>query len=234
MGIGKQGTWPQALLGFILPLLIVGFFRWALYEPFVIPSGSMLPNLQIHDHVLVKKFSLGLKIPFMDNWLLRWGEAQSGQVIVFKYPMNQSVYYIKRLVGLPGDDLRFENGRLIVNGNTWPQVPIDPPLGSDPRFEYFRETSSSGLSYVVRYRAGELRSQELHVVKLGSDEYFALGDNRDESMDSRYWGVIKSHLLVAPAWKVLLGCEATLQSNAMLCDPTTLRRDRFWLDISKM
>ena len=231
---GKQGTWSQALWGFFLPLLVVGFFRWALFEPFVIPSGSMLPGLQIHDHVLVKKFSLGLKIPFTDTWLVKWGEPESGQVIVFKYPLNQSVYYIKRLIGKPGDEIVFANGRIKINGIEWAQVPIEPPAQSDPRFEYFRETSPEGLSYVVRYRAGELRSQEAYAVKLSSDEYYALGDNRDESMDSRYWGVIKSNLLVSPAWRVIIGCGATLQSNAMLCNPMTIRWDRFWLDISKM
>lgn len=229
-----KGTWSQALVGFALPLLIIGFIRWALVEPFVIPSGSMLPGLQIHDHILVQKFSLGLKVPFTDTWLVKWADPVPGDVIVFKYPMNPSVYYVKRLVGVPGDEIEFVNGELTVNGQKWEQSPIPPPADADPRFDYFRETASNGQSQTVRYRAGDLRSQEKITVKLGSGEYYALGDNRDESMDSRYWGVIKTHQLVAPAWKVLIGCDATLESNAMLCDPTTLRMSRFWLDISKM
>lgn len=229
-----QGTWPQAIFSFLFPLLIIGFIRWALVEPFVIPSGSMLPNLQIHDHILVQKFSLGLKIPFTDNWIFRWQEPQAGQVIVFKYPLNPSVYYIKRLVGVPGDKIIFVNGEITVNEDKWYQEPIQPPEGADPNFDYFLEKTSKGHYHIIRYRAGSLRSMEKVEVTLGPDEYFALGDNRDESMDSRYWGTIKTHQLVAPAWKVFLGCESMLQSNAMLCDPTTLRKDRFWLDIAKM
>jgi len=227
-----KGTWPQAIRSFLIPLFIIGFIRWALIEPFVIPSGSMLPGLQIHDHILVQKWTYGLKIPFMDTWLVQWAQPKRGEVLVFKYPQNPSVFYIKRVVGTPGDLIEFENGKLTVNSVQWQQQPIEPPVGADPRFDYFTEITDLGTQHIVRYRSGDLRSQEKISVKLEDGEYYALGDNRDESMDSRYWGVIETHELVAPAWKVLLGCEATLKSNAMLCDPSTIRKDRFWIPIS--
>jgi len=227
-----KGTWPQALLSFLIPLLVIGIIRWALFEPFVIPSGSMLPGLQIHDHLLVKKWTYGLKIPFMDTWLIRWSEPNRGEVLVFKYPQNPSVFYIKRVVGVPGDLVELENREITLNGVKWQQEPVDVPDGADPGYDYFRETTDLGSSHVVRYRSGYLRTQEKISVKLEDGEYYALGDNRDESMDSRYWGVIETHELVAPAWRVLLGCESTLKSNAMLCDPSTIRKDRFWIPIS--
>lgn len=230
----KKGTWPQALISFFIPLVIVGFIRWTVFEPFVIPSGSMLPSLQIHDHILVQKWNLGLKIPFTDVWLFQWSKPKRGEVLVFKYPQNPTVFYIKRVVGIPGDLIEFEDGQVTVNGQKWQQAPIDPPPQADVGFDYFRETTSEGHSHTVRYRGYGLRSDEKVSIQLSEGEYYVLGDNRDESMDSRYWGTVKNHQLVAVAWRVLIGCHATLESNAMLCDPTTLRGERFWLDISKM
>ncbi len=230
----KKGTWSQALISFFIPLLIIGFIRWAVFEPFVIPSGSMLPGLQIHDHILVQKWHLGLKLPFTDIWLIQWAKPQRGEVLVFKYPQNPSVFYIKRVVGTPGDLVEFENGEITVNSKKWQQVAIDPPADADPGFDYFRETTSEGRAHTIRYRGYGLKSAEKVSIQLGDDEYYVFGDNRDESMDSRYWGVVKNHQLVAVAWRVLIGCFETLESNAMLCDPSTLRRERFWLDISNM
>ena len=227
-----KGTWSQALWSFLIPLLIIGIIRWALFEPFVIPSGSMLPGLQIHDHILVRKWTYGLKIPFIDTWMIRWSEPKRGEVLVFKYPQNPSVYYIKRVVGVPGDLVEFENGELTVNGVKWQKQSVAVPEGADPGFDYFQETTDLGSSYIVRYRSGSLRSSEKTSVKLEDGEYYALGDNRDESMDSRYWGVIETHEVVAPAWKVFMGCAGTLKSNAMLCDPSMIRKDRFWIPIS--
>lgn len=230
--MNRKGTWSQAILSFLIPLFVIGFVRWALFEPFVIPSGSMLPNLLIHDHVLVQKFSYGLKVPFSDVWLFQWSQPQHAQVVVFKYPKNQSVYYIKRLIGRPGDEILFKDGKLSVNGQEWAQEPAQAPAGASDLFDYFWESSAPSEKHIIRYRKGELRSDEEYKLKLGNDEYFMMGDNRDESMDSRYWGTVAKKLLVAPAWRVLLGCEETLASNSMLCDPTTLKKDRFWVRIS--
>ncbi len=101
-----KGTWDQAILTFLLPILLVLGVRWAFVEPFVIPSGSMIPNLLIHDHIIVKKFSYGLHIPFGDVWIAQWSAPQRGDIVVFKYPENPDVYYIKRLIGLPGIELK--------------------------------------------------------------------------------------------------------------------------------
>ena len=82
--ISKKGTWDQAILTFLFPIALVLGLRWAFIEPFVIPSGSMIPNLLIHDHILVKKFAYGLRLPFADKWLVRWANPERGQVAVFK------------------------------------------------------------------------------------------------------------------------------------------------------
>jgi signal peptidase I len=98
-----KGTWNQAILTFLFPILLVLGVRWALFEPFVIPSGSMIPNLLIHDHILVKKFAFGIHVPFSDKWLVQWTKPSRGEIVVFKYPENPEVYYIKRLIGLPSE-----------------------------------------------------------------------------------------------------------------------------------
>lgn len=227
-----KGTWFQAITAFLLPIFILGFIRWAVFEPFVIPSGSMIPNLLVHDHVIVKKFSYGLKFPFTDIWIVRWAEPQRGEVVVFKYPKNQSVYYIKRLIGVPGDEVHFKDGLIKVNGQEWTMTPTAPPDDIDADgFAYFKE-SSGPETHIVRYRDEDLQSKEEYSIKLKDGEYFMMGDNRDESMDSRYWGTVPAGLLVAPAWRILLGCEETLASNSMLCDPSTLKMNRFWRRVS--
>lgn len=227
-----KATWPQALLTFLIPILLVGFIRWAVIEPFVIPSGSMLPNLHIHDHVLVKKFSYGLKVPFSDVWIVRWGMPQRGEIAVFKYPKQPSVYFIKRVIGVPGDKISFKNGILTINEQQWTVTPTDTPADADVNFDYFIE-SSGPEKHVVRYRQGSLKSDETFKIELSANEYFMMGDNRDESMDSRYWGTLPEGLLVGRAWKIVIGCDETLPSNSMLCNPKTLRRDRFWLEVSQ-
>jgi signal peptidase I len=227
-----KATWPQALWTFFIPVLLVGFIRWAVVEPFIIPSGSMLPNLQIHDHVLVKKFSYGLKFPFSDLWMTRWGMPKRGEIAVFKYPKKPSVYFIKRVIGLPGDEIIFKAGILTVNGESWKINSIDVPKGADQSFDYMEE-SSGPEKHIVRYREGSFNSDDEFKIKLNDNEYFMMGDNRDESMDSRYWGTLPEALLVGRAWRVIIGCDETLPSNSMLCNPATLRRDRFWLKVSE-
>jgi signal peptidase I len=231
-GSKLKATWSQALVTFFIPIFLVGFLRWAIVEPFVIPSGSMLPTLHIHDHVLVKKFSYGLKLPFSDVWMIRWGMPQRGEIAVFKYPKQPSVYFIKRVIGLPGDEILFKNGNLTVNGQAWKLESTQPPGDSDTFFDYSFE-SSGPEKHIVRYRQGTLKSDEEFKIKLAYNEYFMMGDNRDESMDSRYWGALPEGLLVGRAWKIIIGCDETLPSNSMLCNPATLRKDRFWLKVSE-
>lgn len=227
-----KATWSQAVITFLIPIFLIGFIRWALIEPFVIPSGSMLPNLYIHDHILVKKFSYGLKVPFTDSWILNWGMPQRGEIAVFKYPKQPSVYYIKRIIGLPGDDIVIKEGEIIINGQKWTRTPIQAPQDSDTIFNYYEE-SSGDEKHTVRYRSEDLKSQFDYSIKLGENEYFVMGDNRDDSMDSRYWGPLPQGLLVGRAWKIVIGCDETLPSNTMVCNPATIRKDRFWLKVSQ-
>ena len=222
--MSKKGTWPQALLTFVLPILIVMGMRWIVIEPFVIPSGSMIPNLLVHDHIIVKKFSLGIRVPFTEKWLVTWRSPQRGEITVFHYPANPDVYYVKRLIGLPGDSVRVDNGKISVNGQEW-KLESEDYAGNEYGFDYFRETVASEGSHVVRFLTGE-READVKIFKVPDGEYFFMGDNRDQSSDSRFWGFVKKDLLVGPASMIWLSCENTLPSLSYICDPAQIRWSR--------
>ncbi|MFS4459671.1 signal peptidase I [Bdellovibrio sp. HCB2-146] len=220
-----KGTWNQAILTFLFPILLVMGLRWALIEPFVIPSGSMIPNLLVHDHILVRKFSYGLHVPFSDKWLVKWNQPERGQVVVFKYPENPDVYYIKRLIGLPGDEVQVQNGRISVNGEKWELTPEQKPE-QEPGFVYFEEKNKSE-AHTVRFLSQEDGSTP-ETFKVPAGHYFFMGDNRDQSSDSRYWGFVKEDYLVGRAWMVWLSCDSTLPTMTFVCDPTQIRWNRLF------
>jgi signal peptidase I len=176
-------------------LAIVLILRSFLLEPFQIPSGSMKPTLEVGDFILVNKFAYGIRLPVVDTKVVEVGDPQRGDVMVFRYPSNPSINYIKRVVGLPGDRIAYtQDKRLLVNG----QSVAEELLGEEPR--------SLGRTLVYREKLGEaehLIRKQLHRNVRPSDEwvvpqghYFMMGDNRDDSNDSRYWndGVIPKEL----------------------------------------
>ena len=235
-----KGTWPQALLSFFGPLLVVLFIRWAFVEPFVIPSGSMIPNLLVNDHVFVKKFSYGLRLPFTDHWLVRWSDPQPGDVIVFRYPRNPSVFFIKRLIGRPGDKIRVNHGRITVNGQEWPLESL-PPLAAPSgeveaagEFNYFTEkipAVAGGRPHTIRFMAGESESDPIEWT-VPEKSYFFMGDNRDQSSDSRVWGYATEEELIGKAWFIWLSCDQMMESAKFVCNPATLRWNRFFKSLA--
>lgn len=221
-----KGTWPQAIGTFLLPVLIVFCIRWILVEPFVIPSGSMIPNLLVHDHILVKKYSLGLKLPFSDYWLLRWRNPQRGEVLVFRYPKNPDVFYIKRLIGLPGDVVVVRgSGQITVNGQEW-ILHEEPPRNHD-NFNYYSEDNGQ-QRHVVRFYGSPLESDENKEYRVPEGEYFFMGDNRDQSSDGRVFGYVPEKYLIGPASVIWLSCESTLTSVSYICDPRQIRWKRLF------
>jgi signal peptidase I len=222
-----KGTWNQAILTFLFPILLVLGLRWAFFEPFVIPSGSMIPNLLIHDHILVKKFAYGLHVPFSDKWLAQWTKPQRGEIVVFKYPENPEVYYIKRLIGLPGDEIEVKNGRISINGHEWPVEQMIYPT-QEKGFTYYRETID-GTPHVIRFMDFKFDDEaNVQVFKVPEGHYFFMGDNRDQSSDSRFWGFVKNDYIVGRAWVIWLSCENTLPTMSFMCDPSQMRWNRLF------
>lgn len=224
-----KGTWNQALLTFLFPLILVAGVRWALVEPFVIPSGSMIPNLLVYDHVFVKKFAYGLHIPFSTKWLVRWGQPARGEIVVFRFPENPEIYYIKRLIGLPGDQIVIRDGKITVNDKEWTLVPQELSQ-VEAGFNYYTETiPEEGTSHTVRFvKARNLSEVMPQTLSVPEGEYFFMGDNRDQSSDGRVWGFVKEDLFVGKASLIWLSCEHTLPTLSYVCDPAQIRWSRLF------
>lgn len=223
-----KGTWNQAILTFLFPILLVMSLRWALMEPFVIPSGSMIPNLLIHDHILVQKFAYGLHVPFSNKWLIRWSAPQHGDIVVFKYPENPEIYYIKRLIGVPGDTVEVKNGHITLNGQKLALTSFEDPK-NEKGFFYFQEQNGS-KTYPVRFMFDGGQG-EVQVYKIPQGRYFFMGDNRDQSSDSRVWGYVKEDFIVGKAWSIWLSCDNTLPTMTFVCDPSQIRFERLFKKI---
>lgn len=236
--VSKKGTWPQALATFALPIVMILTVRWAGLEPFVIPSGSMIPSLLIHDHILVKKFEFGLKWPFTKSWIMMWKRPERGQIVVFRYPENDQVFYVKRLVGLPGDEITVSGRSVWINGQHVEKKPTsslqdfstDDHTSADEDYDYFLESLGSH-EHLVRFQKNAFSNVENDSFKktyrVPEGNYFMMGDNRDESSDSRVWGFVPEANLIGGPAIILLGCTESLP-NSSFCSPRHLTYSRIF------
>lgn len=215
----RQPTWIEYSGSFFPVIALVFFLRSFLYEPFKIPSSSMVPTLQVGDLILVNKFTYGIRLPILNKKIIEINHPQRGDVMVFKYPKDVSLDYIKRVVGVPGDKIAYKNKRLTVNGQAMSYQPLADYLDEE-RLNYSHQfvENLSGVehkilnderapSYVPNpdaFPQHELCSYDLEgfacTVPAGS--YFMMGDNRDNSLDSRYWGFVPDQNIVGKAFFV--------------------------------
>ncbi|MCS6837716.1 MAG: signal peptidase I [Bdellovibrionaceae bacterium] len=209
--VDYRATWGQALWALALPILIILTLRWVFFEPYVIPSGSMIPNLLIYDHVLVNKFSYGIRLPFSSTYLFQWRKPKRGDIIVFRYPQDPNIFYVKRVVAVPGDVIRWSGHSLFINGEGLSQEPQGDGL--------YREGN-----WLIQFQ--RQNKNEHGMYELGSDEYFVMGDHRDHSSDSRVWGPVKLNLVLGTVSLIWLSCEEILDPSLRLCDPQTIRWNR--------
>lgn len=161
-------------------LVLALFIRTFLVQAYKIPSGSMLETLQIGDHLLVNKFLYGVKNPFTDEYLISGRDPEHGDIIVFPYPQDPNVDYIKRIVGVPGDTIEVRDKQLYRNG------------------EPVKE------SYIQHTQPNTIMPQRdiFGPVVVPDGEYFVMGDNRDNSQDSRFWGFVKRNTIHGKAWRM--------------------------------
>ncbi len=185
-------------------ILIVLLLRSFVVEPFRIPSGSMMPTLQNGDFILVNKFAYGLRAPVINQKFLGDGKPERGDVVVFRYPEDPSIAYIKRIVGLPGDRLAYREKVLYVNGEAAVQTPV-----ADGEWEaqgLLTRTEQLGTMEHDILVSGYSRNWTWeHVVPEGS--YFVLGDNRDNSRDSRFWGFLPDENLIGKAFLIWMNLD---------------------------
>ena len=197
-------------------IAVVFILRSFLYEPFRIPSGSMLPTLHVGDFILVNKFDYGIRLPVTNTKIIPLGSPERGDVAVFKYPMDTSVDYIKRVVGLPGDTVEYRNKVLYVNGVEQKQsghtdfIDTQSLVTLDQREEVLdgvshmiardeRRPSWVPAGAILRKAQSCDYNETGFVCKVPEGHYFMMGDNRDNSEDSRYWGFVPDEYLVGRA-----------------------------------
>ncbi len=168
-------------------LFIVLVLRSFLVEPFQIPSGSMKPTLDVGDFILVNKFAYGIRLPVLDQKVIQIGDPQRGDVMVFRYPSDPSVNYIKRVVGLPGDCIRYTSDkRLFVNGELVAKKLIGTEPGTLGSAELYEEQLGE-VEHQIRQEMSRYRAPPDSEWTVPAAHYFMMGDNRDNSNDSRYW-----------------------------------------------
>lgn len=227
-------NWAYEFLPILAFLVVVRAF---VLEPFNIPSSSMVPTLYTGDFIVVNKSAYGLRLPITHTKILNTGSPKHGDVAVFRYPENPKRYYIKRVIGLPNDTVRYENGVLSINGQKVSTVPanytMDKKLtehlypdvingqkiskeqqvqlgtAEESQASYQRETLGEH-SYMVRYLTAQ-QNGEAWEVKVPENSYFVMGDNRERSEDSRFWGFVPEANLAGKATYIWMHKEAGLK-----------------------
>jgi len=188
-------------------LLAVLMLRSFLVEPFKIPTGSMIPTLLVGDFILVNKFAYGIRLPVSNTKIIDISKPKRGEVIVFRYPRDPRVNYIKRVIGLPGDVLEYRNKKLYINGKEQSQelqLDFHPTgVGRDVysgKVDVFQEHLGDVTHIMQVYPNSHHPAMDSFSVQVPQGKYFAMGDNRDDSSDSRVWGFVPEENLVGKAF----------------------------------
>ena len=219
----REPWWVEYPKSFFPIILLVFLLRSFLVEPFKIPSGSMIPTLLVGDFILVNKFTYGIRLPVVNKKIIDINQPAHGEVMVFRYPENPTLDYIKRVVGVPGDHVEYRNKRLSINGEL-----VQVEAAED--FQYV----DGGLSFINALRFSEMLGEHRHSIIVNPEapplqlagvkqfpqrencdynerefscvvppgHYFMMGDNRDSSSDSRYWGFVPEENIVGKAFLV--------------------------------
>lgn len=226
---GEAGHFVEYSRGFFPVILVVFLLRSFLVEPFQIPSSSMRPGLVVGDFILVNKFAYGIRVPVLNNVIVPVGKVSRGDVVVFNYPPNPKVNYIKRVIGVAGDVVEYRNKRLTINGKAVPDEKdgtydyLEQSLGTIHN-DQFKEVMD-GKAYKVLnipdapvvalgqvtefpYRDQCQYDDNGFVCKVPAGHYFMLGDNRDNSLDGRYWGFVDDKLMVGKAFLIWMNFGA--------------------------
>ncbi|MEI8671820.1 signal peptidase I [Vibrio sp. SA48] len=241
--VAAQPWWVENSVSIFPVIALVLVLRSFIYEPFQIPSGSMMPTLLVGDFILVEKYAYGLKDPVWRTQLIETGKPERGDIVVFKYPPQPSIDYIKRVVGMPGDTVRYSSNKEVCiqaqgsteckqvklsnveesefNQNGIPLIQVNEKLGQVEHQILINPLRRDRVdAYQPRHGVNEW------VVPQG--QYFVMGDNRDNSADSRYWGFVPEANLVGKAVAIWISFEFERDADSALPSwiPTGVRFNR--------
>jgi len=216
-----QPWWLDWTAGLFPVIVVVFLLRSFLFEPFKIPSGSMIPTLLVGDLILVNKFHYGVRLPVLNTKIFANGEPKRGDVVVFRYPgkseldPEKGADYIKRIIGVPGDTIDVSDDQVRINGQAVAYKPagvfVGTGAGLDDTGADIVQEMLPGKTHTILDIPGSPFPPSTWVVPKG--EYFAMGDNRDHSADSREWGFFPEHNLVGRAMVIWLNCEGWFCSD---------------------
>ena len=213
----REPWWIEYPKSFFPVILAVFMLRSFLFEPFKIPSGSMIPTLLVGDFILVNKFTYGIRLPIINKKILELNQPKRGDVMVFRYPEDPSLDYIKRVTGVPGDTVAYVNKKLFVNGQEVPRTALpdylhqerisyskrfEENLGGVPHSILIDDDAPAGVPFVrpFPHRENCQYSNEGVTCKVPEGHYYLMGDNRDNSADSRVWGFVPDANIVGKAF----------------------------------
>ncbi|MEW9580883.1 signal peptidase I [Paraburkholderia sp. DGU8] len=213
----RQPWWLEYSASFFPVILVVFVVRSFVVEPFKIPSGSMVPTLLVGDFILVNKFEYGIRLPITNTKITEGRAPARGDVVVFRYPKDESVDYIKRVIGVPGDVIAYQDKKLSINGKPVPETPLpdyldEERLGYAKQFEEDIDGRKNAIlnnpavpPFIVGaedfpYRDNCTYNARGVICKVPPGNYFMMGDNRDNSADSRYWGFAPDRNIVGRAF----------------------------------
>lgn len=216
---GKEPWWVEYGASFFPVILVVFFLRSFLVEPFKIPSGSMIPTLLVGDFILVNKFTYGIRLPVINKKVLELNKPQRGDVMVFRWPGDPSLDYIKRVIGLPGDKVAWQDKRLFINGTEVPAAKLldyhhedrlyyssqyEEKLGKVDHRILLDKDAPAYVSQVMQFPGREkcIYNTAGVICEVPENHYFVMGDNRDASSDSRVWGFVPDENIVGKAFLI--------------------------------
>lgn len=235
MPAAKHGTWRQALGSLSISVLVLLTFRWVVFEPYVIPSGSMNPTLLELDYIYVNKFAYGLRLPFLSQWLFFRDLPKRCDVVVFRSATEPGQFVIKRVLGLPGESIELlESGRVRIDGQLLRTEVLSDPEAEASGYRILQEHCERG-SHRIQVRSEWLEQEEDPVVfstAVPEASLILFGDNRHNSADSRVWGALPRESLMGEARGIWLSCADSLPGLARVCNPAMLRTERIFRSLA--
>lgn len=203
----KEPVVVEYARSFFPVLLVVFVLRSFIVEPFQIPSSSMVPTLEVGDYILVNKYTYGIRLPVIRTKVLDLNEPQRGDVMVFFPPHMNDTYFIKRVVGMPGDTVSYRNKQLYINGEELERRPVEPAVGQNAQQRVELESLGDEEHLI---QVDTLRPARNFSVVVKPGHYFMMGDNRDNSSDSRVWGQVPEKDIVGKAFAVWMHWDSLL------------------------